>query len=79
MNDNSKLERNAGADTAGRAVDAEGKPVDVVRRDLEDPSGKTRAVDEVLTPTTIRTKEQEAEELQRQVDKIERDVADGRA
>lgn len=66
-------------DTAGRALDAEGKPVDVVRRDLEDSSGKTRAVDEVITPTTIRTKEQEAEALKRQTDRIERQVSDGHA
>ena len=79
MNHDNSTDRNDHPDTAGRAVDAEGKPVDVVRRDLEDQSGKTRAVDEVLTPTTIRTKEQEAEELKREVDKIERKVADGRA
>lgn len=79
MNDPRNSERNDHPDTAGRALDAEGKPVDVVRRDLEDQSGKTRAVDEAITPTTIRTKEQEAEELKRQVDEIERKVADGRA
>lgn len=79
MSDDRKPDCDDQPDTAGRALDAEGKPVDVVRRDLEDQSGKTRAVDEVITPTTIRTKEQEAEELKRQVDKIERDVADGRA
>lgn len=79
MSDDRKPEPNHHPDTTGRALDAEGKPVDVVRRDLDDQSGKTRVVDEVLTPTTIRTKEQEAEELKRQVDKIERDVADGRA
>ena len=75
MSDNSTYERD---DTAGRATDAQGKPVDVVRRDLEDHSDKTQAVDEVITPTSIRTKEQEAEELQRKVDEVERHAADGR-
>jgi hypothetical protein len=51
--------------------------VDVVRRDLQDSDDDTKAVDEVLTPTSIRTKEQEAEELKRKTDAIERKVADG--
>lgn len=58
-------------------LDAAGKPVDVVRRDLQDSDDDTKAVDEVLTPTSIRTKEQEAEELKRKTDAIERKVADG--
>lgn len=58
-------------------VDAAGKPVNVVQRDLEDRDDKTRAVDEVITPTSIRTKEQEAEELNRKSAEIERKVADG--
>ncbi|WNW10225.1 hypothetical protein RRX38_03355 [Pseudomonas sp. DTU_2021_1001937_2_SI_NGA_ILE_001] len=72
-------DRNTQPDTAGRALDAEGKPVDVVRRDLEDSSAKTRGIDEAITPTSVRTKEQEAEELRRKAEKIERDVADGHA
>ncbi|MHA3735505.1 hypothetical protein ACXR0M_07480 [Pseudomonas sp. Eth.TT006] len=59
------------------ALDAAGKPVDVVRRDLQDGDDHTKAVDEVITPTSIRTKEQEAEELKRKTDAIERKVADG--
>lgn len=74
MSNDSKIER----DGAGQATDAQGKPVDVVRRDLEDTSGKTRVIDEVITPSDIRTKEQENEELQRKVDEVERKVADGR-
>ncbi|MGH8419370.1 MAG: hypothetical protein ACRER8_19160 [Pseudomonas sp.] len=58
-------------------TDASGRPVDVVERDLEDRDDDTRAVDEVITPTSIRTKEQEAEELKRKSDEIERKVADG--
>ena len=57
-------------------LDSSGKPVDVVRRDLQDSDDDTKAVDEVITPTSIRTKEQEAEELKRKTDAIERKVAD---
>jgi hypothetical protein len=58
-------------------TDASGKPVNVVERDLADRDDDTRAVDETITPTSIRTKEQEAEELKRKTDAIERKVADG--
>lgn len=64
-------------DNKAQATDASGKPVNVVERDLQDPDDDTRAVDEVITPTSIRTKEQEAEELQRKTAEIERKVADG--
>ncbi|MCK1793787.1 hypothetical protein [Pseudomonas violetae] len=58
-------------------TDSSGKPVNVVQRDLADRDDDTRAVDEVITPSSIRTKEQDAEELQKKVDEIERNVADG--
>ncbi|KPN92933.1 hypothetical protein [Pseudomonas nunensis] len=58
-------------------TDASGKPVNVVERDLEDRDDDTRGVDEVITPTSTRVKEQDAEELQKKVDEIERKVADG--
>ena len=58
-------------------LNAAGKPVDAVRRDLQDSDDDTKVVDEVITPTSIRTKEQEAEELKRKTDAIERKVADG--
>ncbi|MDD1963869.1 hypothetical protein NPS29_00910 [Pseudomonas putida] len=58
------------------SVDASGKPVDVVKRDLEDRDDDTRAVDEVITPSSIRSKEQEAEDLKRATDNIKRKVAD---
>lgn len=48
-----------------------------MRRDLQDSDDDTRAVDEVITPTSIREKEQDAEELKRKTDEIERKVADG--
>lgn len=58
-------------------TDASGKPVNVVERDLEDEDSDTRGVDETLTPSSTRVKEQDAEELQRKIDEIERKVADG--
>lgn len=48
-------------------TDTSDKPVDVVERDLEDSD----------TPSSTRTKEQEAEELSRKIAEIERKVADG--
>lgn len=63
--------------SAGRATDAAGKPVDVVERDIEDTDDDTRAVDETITPTSTRAKEQEAETLQHKTAEIERKVADG--
>ncbi|MHC8318936.1 hypothetical protein [Pseudomonas sp. LB3P31] len=58
-------------------TDTSGKPVDVVRRDIEDGDDDTRGVDEVITPTSTRTREQDAEELQKKTAEIERKVADG--
>jgi len=57
--------------------DTSGKPVNVVERDLEDTDSDTKGVDEAITPSSTRTKEQDAEELNRKVDEIERKVADG--
>lgn len=62
---------------AQQPTDASGEPVNVVERDLEDRDDDTRAVDEVITPSSIRTKEQEIEELNRKSAEIERKVADG--
>ncbi|WP_085604707.1 MULTISPECIES: hypothetical protein [unclassified Pseudomonas] len=64
-------------DSKAPPTDKSGKPVNVVKRDLEDPDDDTRGVDEVITPSSTRTKEQDAEALQRKVDEIERKVADG--
>ncbi|MNB55894.1 hypothetical protein D3C87_473330 [compost metagenome] len=58
-------------------TDTSGKPVNVVKRDLEDRDDDTEAVDEVITPSSNRVKEQDAETLQRKIDEIERKVADG--
>lgn len=58
-------------------TDSSGKPVNVVKRDLEDREPDAEGVDKVVTPTSTRVKEQDAEELNRKVDEIERKVADG--
>lgn len=58
-------------------VDTSGKPVNVVERDLEDRDDKTRGVDEVITPSSTRAKEQDAETLEKKTAEIERKVADG--
>lgn len=58
-------------------TDVSGKPVNVVERDLQDPDDDTRAVDEVITPSSNRVKEQEVEDLDRKTAEIERKVADG--
>ena len=58
-------------------TDAEGRPVNVVERDLQDPDNDSRGIDETITPSSTRTKEQEAEELNKKTAEIERKVADG--
>lgn len=68
--DDSKIQNNPPTDTPG-------KPVNVVKRDLEDRDDDPKAVDEVITPSSTRVKEQDAETLQRKIDEIERKVADG--
>ncbi|QAY93328.1 MULTISPECIES: hypothetical protein [unclassified Pseudomonas] len=58
-------------------TDTSGKPVNVVERDLQDADSDTKGVDETITPSSTRTKEQEVEELNRKTAEIERKVADG--
>lgn len=58
-------------------TDMSGKPVNVVERDLEDSDSDTRGVDESITPSSTRTKEQDDEELSKKIAEIERKVADG--
>lgn len=57
-------------------LDQSGKPVDVVERDIEQETPQTEGVDKVITPTSIKEKEQDAETLERKVAEIERKVAD---
>lgn len=58
-------------------TDTSGKPVNVVERDPADRDDDSEAVDEIITPSSTRVKEQDAETLQRKIDEIERKVADG--
>jgi hypothetical protein len=58
-------------------TDTSGKPVNVVERDLEDRDSDTKGVDESITPSSTRTKEQDVEELSKKIAEIERKVADG--
>ena len=52
--------------------DVEGNNVDVVEKDIEQPNPATKDVDKVLTPTTIKTKEQEADEINQRSAEAER-------
>ncbi|MDR9753790.1 hypothetical protein RG836_20275 [Pseudomonas sp. SZMC_28357] len=70
-------DRNTTTSTNAPPTDSSGQPVNVVERDLEDRDGDTEGVDKVITPSSTRTKEQDAEELQRKTAEIERKVADG--
>lgn len=76
---NDDRDHDVNSKTANNAppTDTAGKPVHVVERDLEDGDRDTRGVDETITPSSTRVKEQDAEELQRKVAEIERKVADG--
>ncbi|CRL52571.1 MULTISPECIES: hypothetical protein [Pseudomonas] len=59
------------------STDVSGKPVNVVERDLHDTSRETEGVDEAITPSSTRAKEQDAEKLSDKIAEIERKVADG--
>lgn len=56
------------------ARDTSGELVDVVERDLEHPNPATREIDEVITPTSIKQKQQDAETLERQNAAVEREL-----
>jgi len=45
------------------AKDVEGENVNVVKKQNQRPLEKTEAVDRAITPTSIKTKEQEAEKI----------------
>ncbi|MBD1551346.1 hypothetical protein HAQ06_19190 [Pseudomonas sp. C2L12B] len=59
--------RSAVAKPEAPARDSTGKPVDVNRR-----NPRTEQVDEVITPTSIKRKEQDAETLERRDETVER-------
>jgi hypothetical protein len=58
------------------AKDASGKPVDVVERDIRYEGGDTEQVDKVITPSSTRAKEQDAETLRKKASQVEQKLAD---
>lgn len=47
------------------AKDVEGEDVNVVKKEMQRSGEKTEAVDRAITPTSIKTKEQEAEKIEK--------------
>ncbi|MHA6492708.1 hypothetical protein ACX0MV_05590 [Pseudomonas borbori] len=54
------------------ARDQTGEPVDVVRKDIERPNPATEQVDKAITPTSVKTKEQEAQKINQKAAEAER-------
>ncbi|MDO7897059.1 hypothetical protein [Pseudomonas citrulli] len=54
------------------AKDASGEPVPVVERDIHQPDPATDKVDKAITPTSIKSREQDAEKLQEKVGQVEK-------
>ena len=54
------------------ARDQSGEPVEVVRKDIEQPNPATEGVDKVLTPTSVKAKEQNAEKIRQRTEEVER-------
>ena len=54
------------------AKDVEGDNVNVVKKENQRPGEKTETVDRAITPTTIKTKEQEAEKIKQASEKARR-------
>ena len=57
-------------------TDQSGKPVDVVERDLQEQDDETDGVDKTITPTSVKTKEQDAEAINRKAFEAERKMTD---
>ncbi len=56
------------------AKDLEGDDVNVVKKENQRPGEKTEAVDRAITPTTIKTKEQEAEKIKQASEEARRKI-----
>ncbi len=52
--------------------DTSGNAVNVVERDLADGHGDTQGIDKVITPTSVREKEQDAQTLNEKTAEVER-------
>lgn len=53
-------------------TDTSGEPVNVVERDLQQNDADDKGVDKVITPSSTKVKEQDAEKINRKADEIER-------
>lgn len=58
------------------AKDLEGDDVNVVKKEHQRPGEKTEAVDRTITPTSIKTKEQEAEKIRQASEQARRKLDD---
>lgn len=56
------------------AQDLQGDKVNVVKKENQRPGEKTEAVDRVITPTSIKTKEQEAKKIRQASDEAKRKI-----
>lgn len=54
------------------AKDASGEPVPVVERDIHRPDPDTDKIDKVITPTSIKSHEQDAEKLRDKIGEVEK-------
>lgn len=57
-------------------VDESGRPVDAVRKHIERPNPATETVDKVITPTSIKAREQEAEAMRRKSEAVRRQTGE---
>ncbi|KAA8711311.1 MULTISPECIES: hypothetical protein [Pseudomonas syringae group] len=69
MNDQNDISKDA---PYTPTVDHSGKPVEVVRKDIEHEHADTEGVDKTITPTSIKEKEQDAETLRQKNAEVER-------
>ncbi|KIQ06040.1 MULTISPECIES: hypothetical protein [Pseudomonas] len=56
------------------AKDVQGDDVNVVKKEIQRPGEKTEAIDRVITPTSIKTKEQEAQKIREKSQEAERKI-----
>lgn len=56
------------------AKDVQGDNVNVVKKENQRPGEKTETVDRVITPTSIKTKEQEAEKIKQASEQAKRKI-----
>ena len=67
---------NAEVSPKADAVDQSGKPVNVVHKDMQHEHSRTEGVDKVITPVSIKEKEQDAQTIREKTAETERKLAD---